>query len=153
MLSKLAAFLWLFLLAAPLLAEPLVAAPLPPDDGQGRIALATNANDDSAPVSAELGQATHFIVYDNQGKYLETLTPPGGESGNFKAVLELLAEHQITALVVENFDDTVLELALEHDIIPLNKKGPVKDAVISLLQCEPNPPLEDAGSAVEIESP
>lgn len=142
--------LCVLLSARALAADPPVAQnPLLSDNGQGRIAAATSANDDRAPISANLAQASHFIVYDNQGHYLETLTRPVAPDNGPQAVLDLLVQHNITVLLLENFDDKLLDQVLERDIIPLNKQGPVIDAVTSLLQCEPNPPLEPAGKSEE----
>ncbi len=134
-------FGFLLLLSLPFLGSNVLAGQ-PGESGPGLIAVATNSVDDEAQVSPYITEASHFLLYTNDGGYVGSMDNPADKGGNVEAIARALLKRGVTVVIAQKFNDPALDTFTTYDIIPLDKRGQVRDVVISMLECEPNPPVD-----------
>lgn len=120
-------------LAAPALAAEPAASPV------ASIAVATKGAEEQAEIAAKVEEASQFLLFTNEGKFLRSVTvnPANGMSG----AAEQLAKEGISVLVSSSFDPKAQEILNNNDIIPIEKKGKASEAVKFMLECEAIPPV------------
>jgi len=102
-----------------------------------KIAVAADTTNTDAPVSMHAARAPCYLVYNENGELLDTITNPyhSVERGAAPRVTQLLQEYQINALVAGEFGGRFIDLLEEKSIAAVTAQGPankaVKDAVRS----------------------
>ncbi len=80
-----------------------------------KIAVAATNKEQNAPVSDQPGRAAFFLIFDGEGRLLETLKNPfsvGGGGAGF-GVAKMLADREVEAVVAGKFGTNMVD-ALEE---------------------------------------
>jgi predicted Fe-Mo cluster-binding NifX family protein len=103
--------------------------------GKGKIAVAANGETASAPVSVQAGGAAFFLIFDKEGKLIETLTNPEKNAATpGPAAVDFLAGQGATVIVAEGFGPRIVEVMKGKGIRAMSFKGSAEEAVKNILQ-------------------
>ena len=104
--------------------------------GRGNIiAVAANGETYEATVSAQAGGAAFFLIFDKEGKLIETLAnheKNAASPGN--AAIDFLAGKGATVVVAEGFGPKIVEVMKGKGIKAVSFKGSAEEAVKKVLQ-------------------
>jgi predicted Fe-Mo cluster-binding NifX family protein len=103
--------------------------------GKGKIAVAANGQTSAAPISVQAGGAAFFLIFDKEGKWIETLANPeknGATPG--PAAVDFLAGKGATVIVAEGFGPKIVEVMKGKGIRAVAFKGTAEEAVKNFLQ-------------------
>jgi predicted Fe-Mo cluster-binding NifX family protein len=103
--------------------------------GREKIAVAANGETNAAPVSAQAGGASFFLIFDKGGKLIEALANPekkGASPGT--AAIDFLAGKGATVVVAEGFGPKIVEVMKGKGIRAVAFKGSAGEAVKNVLQ-------------------
>jgi len=106
------------------------------------IAVASSGAGVKSGISNQLTKATHFLLFDQNGKFIESLS--GKKSQKTAQITQRLASKGVTVIVAQNFESSQLDSLSAKGIIPIQKKGKAKQVVKDLLQCEEDSPAAQA---------
>lgn len=100
-----------------------------------RIVVAATDQTPAAAVSNNAGPSPYFLVFDQKGKLVETLTNPYKEADSAgPKVVTFLAGKGATVVVAGDFGPRLVEIMKSKGITALSFKGSVQDAVKKALQ-------------------
>jgi predicted Fe-Mo cluster-binding NifX family protein len=96
-----------------------------------KIAIAANTANTDAPVSMNAARAPCYLVFNEEGKLLETVSNPYSSMEKCVAPrsARLLRQHHINTLVAGDFGDRFVELLQQHHISTVVSQGSVSDAI------------------------
>jgi predicted Fe-Mo cluster-binding NifX family protein/outer membrane lipoprotein-sorting protein len=113
---------------------------------KGRTAIAAEGNTVTAAVSEAAARSPHFLIFDGDGKLLETLDNPHktAERGAGSLVASFLAQTGATFVVAEKFGEKMSDAMRAKGIGYLEFQGSVKAALEKRLETitVPVPPAE-----------
>jgi len=100
-----------------------------------KIAVAANGKDSGADVSSHAARAPFFLVYDENGKFLDCIDNPYSsvERGAAPRVAPLLKMHGIGILVAADFGGRFVAELEENNIATIKSNGPASEAIQKLL--------------------
>ena len=100
-----------------------------------KIAVAANAQTPAASVSSQAGRSPLFLLFDEKGKLVETITNPYKEAENSGiAVVDFLAGKGVTTVVAEEFGPRIVQVMKSKGIRVVAFKGSADEAVKKVLQ-------------------
>jgi predicted Fe-Mo cluster-binding NifX family protein len=106
-------------------------------DTPATIAIAAEDHTPAAKVSRQAGFSPFFLLFDEQGTFIEaTRNPFKGHMvfGSGKAVVRFLAERGVTVIVAEVFGKGIREVMASKGIMPVAFEGNAGEAVRSVLR-------------------
>jgi len=103
--------------------------------GKEKIVVAANGETYAATVSAQAGGAAFFLIFDKEGKLIETLANPEKNAASpGTAVVDFLAGKGATVVVAEGFGPKIVEVMKGKGIKTVSFKGSTEEAVKKVLQ-------------------
>ena len=100
-----------------------------------RIAVSANGQTPAASVSSQAGRSPFFLLFDENGKLIETIANPAKDSQNSgKAVADFLAGKEVTVIVAEGFGPQIVGVMKGKGIKAIAFKGSAEEAVKKVLQ-------------------
>jgi predicted Fe-Mo cluster-binding NifX family protein len=98
------------------------------------IAVAANGQTTKASVSAQAGKAAFFLIFDKEGKLIETLANPEKNAASpGTAVIDFLVGKRATVIVAEGFGPKIVEVMKGKGIKAISFKGSVEEAIKMVL--------------------
>jgi predicted Fe-Mo cluster-binding NifX family protein len=102
---------------------------------KGKIAVAANGETYAAPVSVQAGGAAFFLIFDKEGKLIETLANPEKNAASpGSAAVDFLVGKGATVVVAEGFGPKIVEVMKGKGIRAVAFKGSAGEAVKNVLQ-------------------
>ena len=99
------------------------------------IAVAATGETRADSVSAQAGGAAFFLIFDKEGKLIETLANPEKDAASpGTAVVDFLAGKGATVVVAEGFGPKIIEVMKGKGIKAVSFKGSAEEAVKKALQ-------------------
>jgi len=95
-----------------------------------RIAVASEGRDEDSEISSRGGRAPYYLVFDEKGKLLESISNPfavGGGGAGF-AVAKMLADKNIDTFIAGNIGQNMKGALEERGIRCVIMTGPAKKA-------------------------
>jgi predicted Fe-Mo cluster-binding NifX family protein len=96
-----------------------------------KIAVAVTKKGETSPISDQPGRAAFFLVFDEEGRLLETLKNPfsrGGGGAGF-GVAKMLADRQVDLVVAGKFGGNMTGALEERGLRHLEMQGAAVEAV------------------------
>jgi predicted Fe-Mo cluster-binding NifX family protein len=96
-----------------------------------KIAVAVMKRGETSPISDQPGRAAFFLVFDEEGRLLETLKNPfsrGGGGAGF-GVAKMLADRQVAAVVASKFGANMAGALEERGLRHYEMEGTAAEAV------------------------
>jgi predicted Fe-Mo cluster-binding NifX family protein len=103
----------------------------------GAIVVSAEANSQTAMVSAIAARAPFFLIFDENGKFLEAIANPHKDAGGNTAALvtDLLVQKKAGAILAGHFGGKITKALKEKGVAYLEVKGAkAEDAVKKYLQ-------------------
>ena len=98
------------------------------------IAVAANGETAASLVSAQAGGAAFFLIFDKEGKLIETLAnPEKNATSPGTAVIDFLVGKRATVIVAEGFGPKIVEVMKGKGIKAISFKGSVEKAIKMVL--------------------
>jgi len=96
-----------------------------------RIAIAATSDDDSAQIDDRAGRAPSYLIFDDQGKLVETINNPftGAEHGAGHRTARMLADKNVDLVIAGRFGSAMREELSERGIKMSEQTGKVQDAL------------------------
>jgi len=102
--------------------------------GQEKIAVAATGETYAAPVSAQTGGASFFLIFDKEGKLIETLANPEKNADSpGTAAVDFLVGKGAKVIVAEGFGPKIVEVMKGKGIRAVAFKGSAEEAVKNVL--------------------
>ena len=100
-----------------------------------KIAIAANTQDSHAQVSAHAARAPFYLLYDENGTFLDSIANPYSsvERGAAPRAAQLLQEHGVDTLVAVEFGDRFVAKLEEHNITAVLGGDSVSKAIRQVL--------------------
>ncbi|MGD8571483.1 MAG: NifB/NifX family molybdenum-iron cluster-binding protein [Gammaproteobacteria bacterium] len=100
-----------------------------------KIAIAVNSQGSDAQVSAHAARAPFYVLYDENGTFLESIENPYSsvERGAAPRAAQLLQEHGVNTLVAGEFGDRFIAKLEEHNIAAVLSNGLVCNVIQQVL--------------------
>jgi predicted Fe-Mo cluster-binding NifX family protein len=103
--------------------------------GEGKIAVAANSRSPADLVSAQAGGAAFFLIFDKEGKLIETLANPEKNAASpGTAAIDFLAGKGATVVVAEGFGPKIVEIMKGKGIKAVSFEGSAEEAVKKVLK-------------------
>ena len=97
-----------------------------------RIAVAAVGKEEGSEISNQGARAPYYLIFDENGKLLETLSNPfsiGGGGAGF-AVAKMLADKNIDVIIAGNFGPNMIGALDEKNIKHIAMTGSAREAVM-----------------------
>ncbi|WP_455222240.1 NifB/NifX family molybdenum-iron cluster-binding protein [Kaarinaea lacus] len=100
-----------------------------------KIAIAADTANSDAPISMNAARAPCYLVFDEDGKLLDTVSNPYSSVEKCVAprTARFLRQHHINTLVAGDFGDRFVELLKQHHISTIVSHGPASDAIKNVI--------------------
>ncbi len=95
-----------------------------------KIAIAVTSKEQNAPVSDQPGRAAFFMIFDGEGRLLETLKNPfsvGGGGAGF-GVAKMLADREVEVVVAGKFGTNMVNALEERGLRHYRMQGTAAEA-------------------------
>jgi len=101
------------------------------DDDTVRIAVASDSENVTSPVSNKAGRSAYYLMFDSSGKLIEVIDNPYKDATRRAglSVADYLAEKDVTTVIAVAFGDKMINAMKSNGISYLEFQGGVNDAV------------------------
>lgn len=100
-----------------------------------KIAIAADTANTDDPISMNAARAPCYLVFNEEGKLLETINNPYSSVEKCVAprTARLLRQHHINTLIASDFGDRFSELLRQHHISTVVSQGPTSDVIKNMI--------------------
>jgi len=99
-----------------------------------KIAVASTGKDKNSNISKVAGRAPHYLIFDESGEILETISNPfsTGGGGAGYGVAKMLADKDVNTIVAGEFGPNMIEAMNERNLTYLTGTEKISDFILGI---------------------
>ena len=101
-----------------------------------KIAIASEKKDKNSNIDERAGRANYYLIIDESGKLLETISNPfstGGGGAGF-GVAKMLADKKVDIIIAGKFGENMTQGMIERGLKPIEKTGSIDNFISNTLK-------------------